>query len=276
VNGTINFALNHITAPRLSCRTFVDLAAQLGCTGIELRNDLADKQLTDQPFFDGEHPVKIGEYARSKNIRLLGLSEVYGFNKWSAEMQEKTARLIDQAKQAGAESISLIPSNDGENLADATRLENLRRALSSILPMLDEANMIALVEPLGFTTSSLRYKREAVEAICAVKGENRFKLVHDTFHHFLAGESEFFPDQTGIVHISGVSDPMVAPEDMQDGHRILVTKEDRLGNIDQIRALREGGYSRTYSYECFSPSVHASPNLESELHASIRIVEAPF
>jgi len=79
-----------------------------------------------------------------------------------------------------------------------------------------------------------------------------------------------------LVHISGVSDPMDAPEFMQDGHRILVTKEDRLGNIDQIRALREGGYSGSYSYECFSASVHASPNLESDLRASNRVVEAPL
>jgi len=274
VKGPINFALNHITAPRHSCRVFVDLAAQLGCAGIELRNDLDDKQLTDRPFFDGEKPVEIGEYVRSKGIRLLGLSEVYGFNKWSEEMQGKTASLIDQAKQAGAESISLIPSNDGENLADATRLDNLRRALSSILPMLDATNMTALVEPLGFTTSSLRYKREAIEAIFAVKGENHFKLVHDTFHHFLAGEREFFPDQTGIVHISGVADPMVTPEAMRDGHRILVTTEDRLGNIDQIRALRESRYSGSYSYECFAAAVHASPNLERELQASIKLVES--
>jgi 2-keto-myo-inositol isomerase len=274
VKGPINFALNHITAPRLSCRAFVDLAAQLGCVGVELRNDLADKQLTDRRFFDDEQPNEIGEYVRKKGIRLLGLSEIYGFNKWSDEMQDKTARLIDQAKQAGAETISLIPSNDGDNLGDATRLDNLRRALSHILPMLDATNMIALVEPLGFTTSSLRYKREAVDAIRAVQGEARFKLVHDTFHHFLAGEREFFPDQTGIVHISGVVDPMVAPESMQDGHRILVTTEDRLGNIEQIRSLRESAYSGPYSYECFAAAVHASPNLERELRASIQLVQS--
>jgi 2-keto-myo-inositol isomerase len=274
VRVPIRFALNHITAPRLSCRAFVDLAAQLGCSGIELRNDLVDKQLTHQPFFDGEHPAEIGEYVRSKGIRLLGLSEVYGFNKWSEEMRGKTARLIDQAKLAGAESISLIPSNDGENVADPQRLDNLCLALSNILPMLNASSMIALIEPLGFTSSSLRYKREAVEAIRAVQGEVRLKLVHDTFHHFLAGEREFFPHQTGIVHISGVADPMVPPGEMQDGHRILVTTEDRLGNVDQIRALHESGYSGCYSYECFSAAVHASANLKSELQRSIELFES--
>ena len=42
------FALNHMAAPRLDCRAFIDLAASLGCAGVELRNDLADKRLTER------------------------------------------------------------------------------------------------------------------------------------------------------------------------------------------------------------------------------------
>ena len=34
-----------------------------------------------------------------------------------------------------------------------------------------------------------------------------FRLVHDTFHHHLAGEAAIFPELTGLVHISGVDDP---------------------------------------------------------------------
>ena len=165
-----SFALNHMTAPGLDCRRFLDLAAALGCVGVELRNDLADKKLSGAAFFDGEAPAAIGEYARSKGLRLLGLSEAYGFNSWDDAMRAKVQLLIDQAKASGAESISLIPRNDAPTWSDAERLVALRGALAAILPMLDKADMVALVEPLGFTTSSLRSKAETVEAIAAVGG----------------------------------------------------------------------------------------------------------
>ena len=54
MTAQLNFALNHMATPRLNSRTFLDLAASLGCIGVELRNDLADKKLSDAAFFDGE------------------------------------------------------------------------------------------------------------------------------------------------------------------------------------------------------------------------------
>ena len=47
-------------------------------------------------------------------------------------------------------------------------------------------------------------------AIRAAGGEGCYRLVHDTFHHHLAGETAFFPEWTGLVHISGVTDPALA------------------------------------------------------------------
>ena len=269
MSHTLSFALNHITAPRLTCREFIDLAQRQGCVGVELRNDLADKRLCERAFFDGERPKAVGEFAKSRGIRLLGLSEVYAFNRWSEEIRTKVERLIGEALASGAESISLIPSNDGRSEPDEARLEALRDALSRILPMLAGTDLIALVEPLGFTTSSLRHKREAIAAIEAVGGKSRYKLVHDTFHHHLAGETEFFPEWTGIVHISGVADPQLTPADMRDEHRILVDGSDRLGNAGQIAKLAAAGYNGAYSYECFATSVHQSSTLERDLAASL-------
>ena len=272
--GRINFALNHVTAPRLPSRTFLDLAARLGCAGVELRNDLVDKGLTDAAFFDGEAPAAIGDYARSKGLRLLGLSEAYGFNAWSDAMRAKVLLLLDQARQAGAESISLIPRNDAPDYAEGERDAALRHSLSEILPILEDADMVALVEPLGFTTSSLRRKADAVAVIEAVGGTGRFKLVHDTFHHHLAGETEFFPEHTGIVHISGVVDPSLEPEAMQDGHRILVDGRDRLGNAGQIRTLLDRGYEGAFSFEPFSPEVQALADHEAALRESMDFIRA--
>jgi 2-keto-myo-inositol isomerase len=266
------FALNHMTSPGLDCRGFLDLAASLGCIGVELRNDLADKKLSSAAFFDGQAPEAIGAYARQKGLRLLGLSEAYGFNTWTEPMRAKVQLLIDQAKASGAESISLIPRNDAPAWNDAERMDALRGAIAAILPMLDQADMVALIEPLGFTTSTLRSKAEAVEAIEAEGGLGRFKLVHDTFHHHLAGGGPFFPEHTGIVHISGVVDPSLKPEEMQDGHRILVDARDRLGNVEQIKQMLDAGYSGAFSYEPFSPLVHGLIDPEAAIRESFDFI----
>lgn len=272
MTAQVKFALNHMATPRLNSRAFLDLAASLGCVGVELRNDLADKKLSHAAFFDGEPPAAIGDYARSKGLRLLGLSEAYGFNAWSDAMRAKVQLLIDQAKESGAESISLIPRNDAPKYAEGERDEALRRSLGEILPMLDRTGLTALIEPLGFVSSSLRRKADAITAVEAVGGNGRYKLVHDTFHHYLAGETEFFPQYTGIVHISGVVDPTLSPEEMQDGHRILVDDRDRLSNEEQVRALLASGYAGAFSYEPFSPEVHALANPAEALRRSMDFI----
>jgi 2-keto-myo-inositol isomerase len=138
--------------------------------------------------------------------------------------------------------------------------------------MLDKAGLVALIEPLGFPSSSLRRKADAIAAIEVVGGRQRYQLVHDTFHHHLADENEFFPEYTGIVHISGVVDPALAPEEMQDGHRVLVDDRDRLGNIEQIHTLLASGYAGAFSYEPFSPAVHKLPNPAEALRLSMDFI----
>ena len=270
----IPFALNHMAVPRLGTRAFIDLAAARGCCGVELRNDLADKKLTTAAFFDGEPARVMGEYVRAKGLRLLGLSEAYGFNNWNEAMRAKVQLLIDQAKDSGAETINLIPRNDAPALSDAERAAALAEALAAILPMLVAADIVGLIEPLGFVTSSLRHKSEAVAAIRSVGGVGRFKLVHDTFHHHLAGGGPIFAEHTGIVHISGVIDPSLTPEQMQDGHRILVDGRDRLGNVEQIRALLDAGYAGAFSYEPFSPQVHELADAAPALRESMDFIRA--
>jgi len=85
-------------------------------------------------------------------------------------------------------------------------------------------------------------------------------LVHDTFHHYLAGGGPVFPDMTGMVHVSGVTDNTLALQDIKDEHRVLVNEHDRLENIVQLRTLVDGGYAGPVSMEVFSPDVHALIN----------------
>ena len=264
----MNYALNHMTAPSLDYGAFLDLAASLNCVGVEVRNDL------DRPLFDGADAATAGKMAGDRGLRLLGLSQVYPFNCWSDGIADEVRALIKTAAASGAETISLIPRNDGTQTGNGERHANLRIALKNIKPMLEDAGLVALVEPLGFARSSLRSKQDTVETIAALDAAHVFKIVHDTFHHTLADGGPIFPAQTGIVHISGVIEPSLSISLMEDEHRVLIDEKDRLGNVEQIRALLKAGYDGPISYECFSPETHALADPETAIRKSLEFISS--
>jgi 2-keto-myo-inositol isomerase len=98
-----------------------------------------------------------------------------------------------------------------------------------------------------------------------------FRLVHDTFHHRLAGEAEIFPELTGLVHISGVI-ASLGIEALRDGHRVLVTEADLMGNIEQVRALIAGGYDGFLSFEPFAAEVQDLAEPAGAIRRSIELV----
>ena len=260
------FALNHMTVARMGYVQLLDTAAALGCIGVEVRNDLP------QPLFDGKAPAEAGAMARAKGLRILAVAEVKRFNDWSDDKAAEALALMKIAQASGAEAVSLIPRNDNLGMGNGERQASLRVALKALKPMLEDHGLTGMVEPLGFEICALRYKSEAVEAIEATGGKGRFKLVHDTFHHTLAQDGAFFPDHTGIVHISGVTDQRVTLAQMTDAHRILVDAADRLGNIEQIATLARMGWTGPVSFEAFAPGVHASTTPRADLSASIQFI----
>ena len=262
------FALNHMTAPNLDWQAFIDLSADLGCVGVEFRNDLAG------PLFGGEDPAFVGAAARVKGLRFLALAEVKMFNDWSDAKRAEAESLMQIAVAAGAEAVSLIPRNDGVATDRAQSRAVMTVALRELLPMLRAHGLRAMVEPLGFEVCSLRYKSDLVDVIESLGGTDTYKIVHDTFHHHLAGGGPIFPHHTGIVHISGVTDPTVTVADMRDGHRVLVDAADRLGNIAQIAALQEQGYTGPISFEPFAASVHALRDPKQALTASMNFIRS--
>jgi 2-keto-myo-inositol isomerase len=262
------FALNHMTAPNLGWEAFLDLARDLGCVGVEFRNDLAG------PLFNGADPAVVGAAVRARGLRFLALAEVKMFNDWSDAKRAEAEALMKIAVASGAEAVSLIPRNDGVATDRAESRAVTELALRELLPMLKAHGLKAMVEPLGFAVCSLRYKDILADVIDAVGGRGTYFMVHDTFHHHLAGGGAIFPDLTGIVHVSGVIDPVVAVDDMRDPHRVLVDADDRLGNVDQIIALRAAGYTGPISYEPFAPSVHALTDPRAALKASIDYISA--
>src|SRR5262249_39967410 len=104
--------------------------------------------------------------------------------------------------------------------------------------------------------------------------EASFRLVHDTFHHHLAGEEPLFARTTGLVHISGVSDPAGSVGAMRDPHRALVGHKDRLDNVGQVRPLVAAGYEGPFSFEPFASEVHALADPQKALKDSMDFIAA--
>ena len=261
-------ALNHMTAPTLRYDALFDLAKSLGCIGVELRNDLA------RPLFDGDDAATVRKAAVDRGLRIVGVSQIYPYQDWSDETEQAVRTLIDQAVACGGESFTLIPRNDGRAESDETRLADLRTALESVMPLVEAGGIVALVEPLGFLSSSLRHKDEAVRMIEDLGATGRVKLVHDTFHHTLAGGGSDFVEHTGIVHVSGITDPAPSVEEMRDDHRVLIDTDDRLENVAQLKELLSQGYDGPISIEAFSPEIHALDDPEPALRETIEFMNA--
>ena len=262
------FAINHMTLARRSYAELLDAAAELGCVGVEVRNDLP------QPLFDGMAPEAAGDLAREKGLRILALAEVKRFNDWSDAKREEARALMKIAVACGAEAVSLIPRNDNLGMGNGERQANLRVALRELKPMLEDHGLVGMVEPLGFEICALRHKSEAVEAIEDLDATGRFKLVHDTFHHHLAHGGPLFPGHTGIVHVSGVVDPGLALNEMGDQHRVLVDAADRLGNVAQIAQLQAAGWHGPISFEAFAPETHALADPVAALRHSMDFIQS--
>lgn len=258
------FALNHMVAPALPPDQFFDLCRKVGVQAAEIRNDLSGNAI-----LDGTPADRIRELAAQRGVSLISINALQRFNDWTREREAEAVALADYAHAAGAEALVLVPVNDGSGRDAAVRGKNLAAALRGLSSILRDRGITGLVEPLGFASCSLRSKREAVETIEDTGLTSVFRIVHDTFHHHLAGEPGLFPLMTGLVHVSGVEDRSVAVEDLRDPHRVLVGDADILDNVGQVRSLRAGGYRGPISFEPFSPAVHELADPAAALRRSI-------
>ncbi|MGV1765201.1 TIM barrel protein [Agrobacterium rhizogenes] len=267
--SSIRFALNHMCAPSLSLEAFFSAAKSLGIDSVEIRNDLAGNAI-----IDGTPAAAVKALAAQYGLTIISINALQRFNEWNEVRAQEAAELIDYARDCGAKALVLVPVNDGSGREPDARQRNLLTALTALKPMLNEAGIIGLVEPLGFEICSLSSKTEAAAAIKSLGAQSTFRLVHDTFHHHLAGETATFPELTGLVHISGVSDPAVSVSDMLDAHRVLVDANDRLDNAGQIRALLSAGYAGPFSFEPFAADVHALKEPVDALRQSMAYLSA--
>lgn len=261
----LRFALNRMVAPSLSLVEFIDLALELQIDAIELRNDLPGVEITD-----GTPPERVRELCASRGVRVLSINALYPFDVWNPERERQLRQLAEYAVACGARGLVLCPLNEAGDPRDAAQRElALRSALEGIAPVLRRHGLYGFIEPLGFEESALRSKRLALEAVRDTASLNVLRLLHDTFHHRLAGDQELFAELTALVHISGVEEAQAPLELLRDDHRVLVGAADRLGNVAQLKALLHQGYTGYLSFEPFAACVHGLVDVRQALGASI-------
>lgn len=261
------FALNRMSAPRMPLGDFAALAQHLGMAAIEIRNDLDGVELND-----GTPAAEVAGMARAHGLAIRSINALQRFEQYDATRDAEARALLRYAADCGAEALVLCPTNSRKDArSTGQRHADLVQALRQLQPLLREHRVTGLVEALGFEECAVRRKSQAVRAIREVGGEDSFALVHDTFHHHLAGEDLYFPELTGLVHISGVEDPALPVDAMRDGHRVLVGERDRLGNVAQLRRLRAAGYAGYLSFEPFADEIAAATaaDIAPRLRASV-------
>ncbi len=264
----MQFSLNHMVAPKLGYAAFFDLALSLGINAVEIRNDI------ETSLMGNKNAKMIGKLAKDKGITILNVNALQRFNQWSGAKATEAARLAEYAALTGAKALVLVPTNDKKfKPSDEARLDGLRDSLSGLAPILLHHGLIGCVEPLGFVECSLRLKAEAIAAIDAVKQSKRFKVTHDTFHHFVAGEKAVFGARTGLIHVSGVVDQKHSAATMRDAQRVLVDGHDMIDNKGQVEALMADGYKGYVSFEPFAPSVHKSKQIARDVARSMDYLE---
>jgi len=251
------FALNRIACPSLGLEDFFRFTADLGLSKVEVRNDLPGGAV-----IDGLPPAEAAELAQRHGIRILSINALQKFNLKAAQAsnQAELEKLLELAAALQCSAIVLCPNNDRQDHRDGrSRLEETVSGLKSFGPSFAKRGIQGWVEPLGFPESSLSSVVVAAEAVKR-SGFDCYRIVYDTFHHYLGPDTEqnidvsFASAQAGLIHVSGV-EASIPAERYRDEHRVLLSPADRLGSRAQIARMVSLGYAGDISLEPFAASV---------------------
>lgn len=259
-------------SPSLDLENFFKLARDVGLTAVELRNDLPGGRILDEIS-----PQQVRALADDYQVRILTINAVQKFNLGTVldDVYSDVQALIRTAGAIGCQAIVLCPDNDPDDRRTSDQCyRDTVTALKRIGPLLGNAGIKGFVEPFGFSECSLRSKETAIQAIQA-SGQDVYRIVHDTFHHFLGPDEKVFSAETGIVHISGV-EAHIDQARFRDEHRILVGPKDVMDNRAQISELEAQGYTGFYSFEPFSSHVQQMTikELSKALDKSLELIQS--
>lgn len=261
----VRFAINRTCAPHLSLDAFLALARTAGVDAVEIRNDVPG-----QEFMDGTPASELRDRLAHAGLAAASINALQRFNDWTPEREAEARVLVAYAAEMGAPGLVMCPVIDeAHGWTGAEFGSKLRVALRGLRPIFADHGVTGYVEPLGMRGSTLTRQAEATEAVADVGAWDVFALCHDTFQYFRCGDDKAFPERVGLVHVSGIARGDLAPGDLTEPDRGFVFPGDRVGNLDQVRALIAAGYEGFVSMEPFSPETQRDPDMGRKLGASL-------
>lgn len=268
------FCVNRKTAPSLGLEAFFQAVSECGLNRVELRNDLPGGLITD-----GLRPDEVARLKDKYKIEIVTINALYPFNLPSSR-EELTARareMLALARDLNCPALIMCPFNEADDRPGAKRLSDTVDSLKYLGDLFAEYGRQGLVEPLGFTSSSLRYALDAQK--CLIEAASPFKMVIDTFHHHLSQVAlEYFNagidvNMIGLVHLSGVEDARPTGQ-LTDEERIMLSAADVLKSADQVQNLEKLGYKGLYSFEPFASALTGwdAAKMKAEVSNSIDVL----
>lgn len=268
------FSVNRKTAPSLDLETFFQAVGECGLNKVELRNDLPGGLITD-----GLSPEEVARLADKYKIEIVTINALYPFNLPSArgDLTARAREMLALARDLNCPALVMCPFNEADDRLEAKRLSDTVDSLKYLGDLFAEYGREGLIEPLGFTRSSLRYALDAQK--CLIEAASPFKMVIDTFHHHLSQVAlEDFNagidvNMIGLVHLSGVEDLRPTCQ-LTDEERIMLSAADVLKSADQVQNLEKLGYRGLYSFEPFASALNAwdAAKMKAELSNSIDLL----
>ncbi|KFK91795.1 MULTISPECIES: TIM barrel protein [unclassified Serratia (in: enterobacteria)] len=270
------FCINRKIAPKLSLESFFRLVKQCGLNKVELRNDMPSGSVTD----DLNHE-QTNALAAKYGIEIVTINALGQFNlpEDKSGLLARTEALLAQAKALHCRALVLCPNCSADDRrSEAQKREDTLESLQLLAPLFQQYDVTGYVEPLGFGISSLRSSLLTQALIRDAAAP--YKMVLDTFHHYLSevNQSDFDAqiqvDLIGLVHLSGVVDPMPKSA-LSDEQRIMLNDQDRLQSQTQVQNLERLGYRGLYAFEPFSSQLDqwTESDIEREIQQSIRLLQ---
>ena len=173
LKGNINHSACYWCYNSFPLDTFAKDAADLGLKGIDL---LKPEEWETASKYGLECAVATESFASITN----------GFNDPAnhKDLQEKYARLIDQASEAGIKNVIVFSGNKRE-LSEEEGLANCAEGLAPLVKQAEEKNVVLIMELLNSKIDHADYQCDNTPwgvALCERLGSEHFKLLYDIYH----------------------------------------------------------------------------------------------
>lgn len=270
------FCINRKIAPNLELEKFFQLVKKCGLSKVELRNDMPGGKVADNLSNE-----QLNALATEFGIEIVTINALGMFNLLEDQtaLLKNAEALLIQAKAIHSKALVMCPHcSASDRRSEVQKREDTLAALQLLAPLFKQYGVEGYVEPLGFGISSLRSSLLA-QSIIHDSGAP-YKLVLDTFHHYLSDvtqpefDAQIRVEQIGLVHLSGVEDPRIKGA-LSDEERIMLSDKDRLASVIQVQNLERLGYQGIYSFEPFSSQLNTwtEGDIEREIRQSIALLQ---